>query len=165
MENKILFGGGCFWGVQQYFDNIKGVVHSEVGYANGPVNKATYKTVSKQSGHVEVTLVIYDDDVIKLSELITLYLRIINPTSLNKQGNDVGIQYRTGIYADNKKHLSAIKLILKKHQKEFKDKILIEVDAIKNYIPAERYHQKYLDKHPMGYCHINTNDIPLKYKK
>ncbi|MCL1953443.1 MAG: peptide-methionine (S)-S-oxide reductase MsrA, partial [Firmicutes bacterium] len=97
MKNVLYLAGGCFWGVQKYLDSINGIISSFVGYANGDSNATTYKQVCNGSGHVEVVKIVYND-VITIEQLLDKFLKIIDPFSNNKQGNDVGVQYRTGIY-------------------------------------------------------------------
>ena len=97
-EHTIYLGGGCFWGLQGYIRKISGVLSTEVGYANGPTENPSYEDVCHNSGHVEALKVIYDADILSLDHLIQYFLRAIDPFSVNKQGGDVGIQYRTGIY-------------------------------------------------------------------
>ena len=97
-EHTIYLGGGCFWGLQGYIRKISGVISTEVGYANGPTENPSYEDVCHDSGHVEALKVTYDADVLSLDHLIQYFLRAIDPFSVNKQGGDVGIQYRTGIY-------------------------------------------------------------------
>ena len=96
--NTIYLAGGCFWGMQKFIDQFDGVINTEVGYANGPAKAPSYEEVCRSSGHAETVKVVYDDKVITLTELLDYYFMVIDPLSVNKQGNDRGIQYRTGIY-------------------------------------------------------------------
>ena len=149
----IYFAGGCFWGVEKYFSMAKGVINTEVGYANGTKDNPSYLDLKHGLDDASETVKIdYDEQVISLEKLLELYLRVINPYSLNKQGEDEGVQYRTGIYYlsnDDKQivdsYFQSIGLV--NHR--------IEILPLKKFFSAEEYHQKYLDKNPNGYCHIN----------
>ncbi|QNM15331.1 peptide-methionine (R)-S-oxide reductase MsrB [Fusobacterium hominis] len=155
---NIYFAGGCFWGVEGYFKKIQGVISTEVGYANGNFDNPSYEDlVYRNSGHAETVYIRYDKDRITLSKLIKYYFRIIDPTSLNKQGNDRGIQYRTGIYYTDLEDKDIILKEIENEQKKYKEKIVVEVMQLKRFDKAEDYHQDYLDKNPGGYCHINLN--------
>ncbi|MDO5849493.1 MAG: peptide-methionine (S)-S-oxide reductase MsrA [Methanobrevibacter sp.] len=159
MIETIYFAGGCFWGVEGYFQRIPGVVKTEVGYANGETENPTYEEVCyRNTGHSEAVKVDYDEDKILLIELLNKYYQIIDPYSLNKQGNDIGTQYRTGIYTSNDTQMKIAKNFLNKKQQKTDRKIQIEVKPIKNFCRAEEYHQNYLEKNPNGYCHINLNE-------
>ena len=151
---EIYFAGGCFWGVQKYFDLIDGVIGTEAGYANGTTKNPNYKSVCDGSGHAETVHVVYNDKIISLNRLLNYYFKIIDPTSFHKQGEDVGIQYRTGIYYTNKKDVEVIVEALENLQKEYDRPIVVEIEKLKNFKRAEKYHQKFLEKHPFSYCHI-----------
>lgn len=150
--------GGCFWGVEAYFSNLDGVVKTEVGYANGKTATTTYEEL-KVTGFAETVKVSFDEEIISLNEIFEHFYYIIDPTSLNKQGNDVGSQYRTGIYSRSEAILKAARNFLNIKQENEKEKIIVEVKVLNNYIRAEEYHQDYLKKNPAGYCHINLDDI------
>jgi len=158
----IYLAGGCFWGVQKYFDQFDGVIATEAGYANGPDQKPSYQKVCKGSGHAETVKIDYDSDVISLTDLLHYYFMIIDPLSINKQGNDRGIQYRTGIYYTDEKQLSEIETVYQEQEEKAGAKLAVEVEALKNFYSAEKYHQKYLDKHPYGYCHIPRSMFNLQ---
>lgn len=153
-QQTIYLGGGCFWGLQGYIKQIKGVLSTEVGYANGGSLNPSYEDVCHDSGHVEALKVTFDGDQISLSILLQYFLRAIDPFSLNKQGGDRGIQYRTGIYSDRLDLLQEIETILDKAQTFESQPFAIEVLPLEDYSSAEDYHQDYLDKNPGGYCHI-----------
>lgn len=156
MINRIYLAGGCFWGVEGYFKRIEGVVDTECGYANGNTKNPSYEEVCrKNTGHAEAVRIDFDDNIISLEDLLIYYFRIIDPISVNKQGNDVGTQYRTGIYYTDEGQLPIINAALKREQEKYIDKIAVEVLEIENFYDAEEYHQNYLDKNPNGYCHIN----------
>ena len=153
-ERTIYLGGGCFWGLQGYIRQIPGIVSTEVGYANGPTTNPSYEDVCHDSGHVEALKVIYDADTLSLNHLIQYFLRAIDPFSINKQGGDEGIQYRTGIYYTHNEDKSIIDGTLARAQSFESKPFTIEVLPLDNYYSAEEYHQDYLDKNPNGYCHI-----------
>ena len=152
----IYLAGGCFWGVEKFLESAKGVVETEIGYANGPYLNPTYEEVRyKQTGHAETVKVIYDETLLSLRHLLKEFLSVIDPFSLNKQGEDEGIQYRTGIYYVDEKDLPIIEEMIKEVEDKFGEESKVEVLPLKNYSKAEEYHQKYLDKNPKGYCHIH----------
>ena len=156
----IYLAGGCFWGTEKYLEQIKGVVSTEVGYANGRTENPSYEDVCyKNTGHAETVKVEYDANVLSLKDLLTLFYEVIDPTSVNRQGNDVGTQYKTGIYYIDEVDLPIIKESLKELKREYPVPLAIEVEPLRNYYPAEEYHQKYLDKNPGGYCHIGEEEF------
>lgn len=154
---EIYLAGGCFWGVEKYLGLLSGVEETEVGYANGNTENPSYEEVCRcGAGHAETVRVKYDADKIDLPSLLERFYEIIDPTSLNRQGGDVGTQYRTGIYFSDGDDLPAIKRSLDKLQERHNSDLAIEVMELENYYPAETYHQKYLSKNPGGYCHISS---------
>ena len=154
-EKTLYLAGGCFWGCQKYFDLMDGVRETEVGYANGPTANPSYEEVKHHSGHAETVRVVYDADTLPLRTLLERYFAVIDPTSVNKQGEDEGIQYRTGIYYVDEADLPAIREALAGLAAKFDKPLAIECGPLKNFYPAEEYHQKYLEKNPNGYCHIH----------
>lgn len=150
----IVFAGGCFWGVEAYFKQLDGVVETETGYINGE-GKTTYEEVCNFSGHAEAVNLKYDESIISLKKLLDHLFNIIDPTSINKQGNDVGIQYRTGIYNYSADDLPFINSYFLIKQKDYTRKIAIELATNLEFYRAEEYHQDYLEKHHYGYCHID----------
>ncbi len=157
-EKEIYLAGGCFWGIEHYLKQIKGVTATEVGYANGITKNPTYEEVcTDKTQYAETVHVKYNPEVIDLNFLLDLYFHAIDPTSLNKQGNDRGTQYRTGIYYTDAQDAAAIKSFIAEKQKHINGKIVVEVQPLKNFYTAEEYHQDYLDKNPNGYCHISTS--------
>lgn len=155
-SQTIYLAGGCFWGVEAYFQRIHGVLDAQSGYANGKTAHPTYEQVCRQeTGHAETVAVRYNSDIIDLSTLLRHYFRIIDPTSLNRQGNDVGTQYRTGIYYTDETQLPIIQAAIARQQRLFERKIVVEIEPLTHFYPAEDYHQDYLDKNPQGYCHIH----------
>lgn len=152
---QIYLAGGCFWGTEKYLSLIPGVQCTEVGYANGADSRPTYEDVCyRNSGHAETVRVAYDPVVIELPRLLSLFYRAIDPTSINRQGADRGTQYRTGIYYADERDLPLIRQSLEELQKNYNKPLAVECEPLKNYYPAEEYHQKYLDKNPGAYCHI-----------
>lgn len=154
-KRTIYLAGGCFWGVEGYFQRINGVVDTDTGYANGKTEKTDYERIHA-TDHAETVKIDYDKSKISLEELLLHYFRIIDPTSVNKQGNDIGRQYRTGIYYEKEEDRPVIEKIMQ-YEKEKYGAVAVEVEPLKNFIRAEEYHQDYLEKNPMGYCHINLN--------
>lgn len=158
MRKEIYLAGGCFWGTEKYLEDVKGILETEVGYANGNTEKPSYEEVChKNTGHAETVRVVYEDSVIGLMFLLELYYDVIDPVSVNRQGNDVGSQYRTGIYYTDDGDESIIRESIDRLQLKYAEKIAIEVKRLDNYYRAEEYHQKYLDKNPHGYCHIGAD--------
>lgn len=152
---EIYFAGGCFWGTEHYFKMIKGVQLTEVGYANSKVENPSYEMVCKGDTMAAETVQIkYDASLISLEMLLNMYFISIDPTSINRQGHDEGVQYRTGIYYTDEKDLITINKVLIEQQKKYSEEIVVEVLPLDNFYLAEKYHQDYLDKNPNGYCHL-----------
>ena len=162
---EIYFAGGCFWGVEKYFRLVpKGIASVTVGYANGDNNGKTpsYEEVcSQQRGFVEAIKIIYDETITPLPFLLQLFYNIVDPFAINKQGNDVGVQYRSGIYYTDEGDKETIALSLKNLSEKLGKKVAIEALPLENFYIAEEYHQNYLTKNPTGYCHIGSD----KYDK
>ncbi|CBZ03747.1 peptide-methionine (S)-S-oxide reductase MsrA [Clostridium botulinum] len=155
---EIVLAGGCFWGVEEYMSRIKGIVETKVGYANGIKENPNYEEVcSGTTGHAEACYIKYDESIISLEELLNKFWSIIDPTVLNKQGNDRGTQYRTGIFYLDEKDLNVIIKSKSQEQKNYRKPIVTEVELLKCFYEAEEYHQKYLKKNPEGYCHIHLD--------
>lgn len=156
MENKtIYFAGGCFWGTEHYFKMIKGVVGTTVGYANSIMENPSYKDVcSGDTLAAETVKVDYDPSLVSLEFLTRMFFHAIDPTSLNRQGNDIGTQYRTGIYYTDNEDLAEIYKVFEEQRSTTEGEIVVEVKALQNFYAAEDYHQDYLDKNPDGYCHM-----------
>lgn len=155
---KIYLAGGCFWGVEAYMKRINGVIDANSGYANGITENPTYEDVIYNgTGHAETVEVTYNSEKIGLETLLKYYFRIIDPTSLNKQGNDKGTQYRTGIYYTELKDKEVIEKEITLLQKNYPKKIMVEVTPLIRFDLAEDYHQDYLKKNPNGYCHIDLS--------
>lgn len=152
---EIYFAGGCFWGTEHYLKQINGVISTEVGYANGNTDNPKYEEVyTDTTGYAECVKVIYDPCVITLKYLIELFFRSIDPLSLNRQGNDCGTRYRTGVYYTDSDDIKEIESVFKSVESAVGESLAVELESLRNFYPAEEYHQAYLDKNPNGYCHI-----------
>ena len=169
---EIYLAGGCFWGLEAYMSRIYGVYEVTSGYANGKTENPKYEDlIYNDSGHAETVHVRYDPSKVTLKTLLDYYFKVIDPTSVNKQGNDSGDQYRTGIYYENEADLSTIQKKMDEVAEKFSKPIVVEVTPLTQYYMAEEYHQDYLEKNPNGYCHIDINlvkDIeidPANYPK
>lgn len=173
-NSEIYFAGGCFWGTEHFLKQIRGVKSTEVGYANGNIQNPTYEQVcNNNTGFAETVKVDYNPQEVDLPLLIDLFFKTIDPTSVNRQGNDRGTQYRTGIYYVDKNDLPVIQAAVQALAKKYPKPIVVEIKPLTNFYKAEDYHQDYLDKHPSGYCHINPElfdiakkaNAPKTYKK
>lgn len=159
----IYLAGGCFWGVEAYISRLFGVNQTEVGYANGRDLAPTYEKVcTGKTGHAETVKVTYNPRFISLEEILEEFFKIIDPYTKNRQANDIGTQYRTGIYWQEESQAETVLKFLSKKRLEAPKKIVVEARAILNFYPAEEYHQKYLEKNPQGYCHVDLNSIDVK---
>ena len=151
---RIYLAGGCFWGLQKFFDQFEGVERTEVGYANGPDAAPSYQEVCASSGHAETVLVEYDEKKIGLEKLLDCYFMVIDPLSYNRQGMDMGVQYRTGVFYTDEKQLPTIRKVFAREKEKVGRELAVLCEPLKNFVSAEEYHQKYLEKNPGGYCHI-----------
>lgn len=152
---EIYLAGGCYWGVEKYVGNIKGVMETTVGFANGDTEHPTYEQVRyHNTGHAETVKVVYDEKQLPLPVLLKLFYLIIDPTSVDKQGEDEGHQYRTGIYFTAAEDESVIAASLKELEQQVGKPLAVEACPLVHFYDAEEYHQKYLDKNPAGYCHV-----------
>jgi peptide methionine sulfoxide reductase msrA/msrB len=155
MTKEIYLAGGCFWGTEHYFKQIRGVISTEAGYANGNTPNPTYEEVyTDTTGFAECVKICYDSDIVELRLLLEMFFRSIDPTSLNRQGNDVGTRYRTGIYYTTTDDLATIEEVYNDIQRIIGEELMVELEPLRSFYPAEEYHQDYLDKNPAGYCHI-----------
>jgi peptide-methionine (S)-S-oxide reductase len=155
---KIVLAAGCFWGLEAYLQKYDGILNTEVGYANGIIENPTYEQVKTGgTGHAEVCHVTYDPDIMPLEKLMVKFWQVIDPTVLNRQGPDIGHQYRTGIYYTDSEDLDTIMASRIKEQEKYDKSIVTEIEPLKCYYPAEDYHQNYLTKNPNGYCHIDLS--------
>ena len=151
----IYLAGGCFWGTEHFFKQIDGVVETEVGFANGQTDHPTYEQVyTDTTGYAETVHVSYNPDKVSLEFLLRMFFVAIDPTSLNKQGHDEGTRYRTGIYYTDKEDLPIIEKVYAEEQNKCSEPFMVEKLPLRNFYPADEYHQDYLDKHPDGYCHL-----------
>ena len=158
-SREIYLAGGCFWGTEAYLNRLPGVVDTEVGYANSITSDPTYEEVcSGETGAAEAVLVRYDADVIPLALLLEAYFRTIDPLSVNRQGNDRGTQYRTGIYWTDPADGTIVRSALSALARTLGRTPRIEAAPLVNFFPAEAYHQDYLARNPFGYCHVNLAD-------
>lgn len=156
MIRTIYLAGGCFWGTAHLFSLVPGVVATTAGYANSEVASPTYQEVCTGRTHAAETVKVdYNPSEVGLSDLITLYFKSVDPLSVNRQGGDSGTQYRTGIYYSDEADKEVVDAQLATLQRRYKEKIAIESGLLKNFYPAEEYHQDYLVKNPGGYCHVN----------
>ena len=153
----IYFAGGCFWGTEHFFQQIQGVVRTETGFANGreDLPEPTYEQVYTDStGFAETVKVEFDETKVSLEFLVRMFFWAIDPLSLNQQGHDVGTRYRTGVYYVSEEQKAVIEAVFAEEQQKYSEEMKVELLPLKNYWPADEYHQKYLDKHPDGYCHL-----------
>ena len=163
----IYLAGGCFWGLEAYFQRINGVLDAVSGYANGNTEHPSYEdVVYRHTGHAETVKVVYDADKLSLNDILQYYFRVIDPTSLNQQGNDRGTQYRTGIYYTHPAEQAIIAHALQQEQQKYTQTLVVENMPLRHFYEAEEYHQDYLIKNPNGYCHIDIRlaDKPLDKK-
>ena len=152
---ELYLAGGCFWGTEHYFKQVRGVVETEVGFANGHLDNPSYKQVKAgDTGFAETVHIKYDPDEVNLELLLDLYFKSIDPLSLNKQGEDEGTQYRTGIYYTDPSDLPVIDKVYFAAEQAAGQPLAVEKLPLKNFFTAEEYHQDYLDKNPTGYCHL-----------
>lgn len=158
--HEIYVAGGCFWGIEEYFSRIPGVVETCVGYANGHTPYPDYRAVcTGQTGHAETVRVRYDTVKVSLTTLVRHFFRIIDPTSINRQGNDVGTQYRTGIYYTNVSDKDELVALMAEEQSKYDKPLAVELLPLQSFWPAEEYHQHYLKKNLGGYCHIAFSSL------
>lgn len=162
----IYLAGGCFWGVEEYFQRINGVVDAVSGYANGNTENPSYEdVVSKDTGFAETVEVKYDPSKIDLTDLLLYYFKVVDPTSVDKQGNDIGNQYRTGIYYVDDTQIEEIEKVIAVEQRKYEEDIVVEVTSLKNFYVAEEYHQDYLQKNVNGYCHIDLYEAETEVER
>lgn len=159
-QREIWLAGGCFWGLQAYLDKLSGVVYTNVGYANGHTEHPSYEQVCHHdTGHAETVYVQYDPERIDLATLLEYFFKVVDPTAENRQGNDIGSQYRSGIFYKDPADKAIIDQAIAREQEKHSVRIVTEVLPLRNYYVAEDYHQQYLDKNPHGYCHINLSSL------
>lgn len=163
----ITLGGGCFWCVEAVFELVDGVTAVESGYCNGHVPNPTYEQVcGGDTGHVEVVRVSFDADRIPLREVLEIFFHVHDPTTLNRQGNDVGTQYRSGIYFESPEHEAVARAVLAEADAELQGRVVTELKALARYSRAEAYHQHYFVQHPgQGYCAFVVAPKVEKFKR
>jgi peptide-methionine (S)-S-oxide reductase len=163
---RIVLAGGCFWGVEAYYKKLRGVMNTNVGYTNGNIPNPRYEDLkAHRATHAEAVEIYYDEKEISLEKILEHMFRFIDPTSVNRQGGDIGIQYRTGIYYRDEEDRRLIAAFISRKNREYNGKVAVETVEEKGFYPAEDYHQDYLDKNPGGYCHVNLNLIRADEKK
>ena len=157
---EIYLAGGCFWGVEEYFSLVPGVADAVSGYANGSTESPTYEQVcTGATGHAETVRVTYDPAIVSLKTLVEQLFAIIDPLSVDRQGNDVGSQYRTGVYYADPADEPAIRAVFDAEQARRDGPIATELGPLECFYEAEEYHQDYLRKNPGGYCHVNFSSL------
>lgn len=165
-EREIWFAAGCFWGAQKFFKMVDGVTFTEVGFANGNTENPSYKEVyTDTTGHAECVHIRYNPNIVTLNELAELYFKIIDPLSLNKQGEDEGTRYRTGVYYSDNQDFETLQVVFKKQESALGSKLMVELLPLQCFYTAEEYHQDYLDKNPNGYCHLSQEVFEWAKKK
>ena len=158
MSKKAVFAGGCFWGMEELFRTLPGVVDTEAGYCGGENCNPTYEN---HPGHAEALEITYDPQQIDYKSLLDFFFRIHDPTTLNRQGNDVGSSYRSAIFYDNEEELQEAKAFIElvNRSGRWKSPVVTSLEPLEVFYPAEDYHQDYLQKHPNGYtCHAIRHD-------
>ena len=156
--HTIYLAGGCFWGIEAYMKKLPGVRDTDVGYANGNTENPTYEQVCyDNTGHAETVKVVYDPALISTDQLLDGFFKVVDPTSINRQGNDRGSQYRSGIYYVDEADKAIAESAAARQKENYKDPVVTEILPLNQFYLAEDYHQDYLDKNPGGYCHINLN--------
>jgi methionine-S-sulfoxide reductase len=166
---KIVLGGGCFWCLEPIFKKLNGVEDVVVGYSGGSSRSPSYEQVcSGRTGHAEVIEVTYDSEVISLNELLEVFFQIHDPTTLNRQGADIGTQYRSIILVNDEAEIEKVKETIEKIDESglWRNKIVTQVDQLAEFYPAEEYHQNYFEKNPWaGYCQVVINPKLKKFKE
>lgn len=156
MIQDLYFAAGCFWGAQKFFSLMRGVTFTEVGFANGFTDNPTYQEVyTDRTGYAETVHLQYDSEVIGEERLTDLFLKAVDPLSVNKQGEDEGTRYRTGVYYVSQEQVPGIRAALERVSESLGSPLAVECCPLRNFVRAEEYHQGYLDKNPGGYCHLS----------
>jgi peptide-methionine (S)-S-oxide reductase len=153
-EQTIVLGGGCFWCTEAVFEQVQGVTAVESGYCNGHFPNPSYEQVcTGETGHAEVVRVSFDDQHISLRDILAIFFATHDPTTLNRQGHDLGTQYRSGIYVSSEPQAAVAREVLQEAQQAFGGRVVTEVQPLQDYSRAEDYHQRYFARHPhQGYC-------------
>ena len=155
MMKKIIVCGGCFWGVEHYYKQLRGVINTEVGYTDGKSENPTYEEVCENSGHVEAVYIEYQEEIISLTQILDHFFRIVDPTQWNRQSHDIGKQYRNGFFFFTSKDQEFIGNYIEKMKINYHKPLQTFLLPAGPFYPAETMHQDYLDKNPSGYCHVN----------
>jgi methionine-S-sulfoxide reductase len=150
-----IFAAGCFWGVQYYFDQVPGIVQTEAGYTGGHTPDPTYDQVAtRRTGHAEAVRIEFDQDKVTYHTLVKQFFRMHDPTTLNRQGPDVGDEYRSAIfYTDQEQHEVAVR-VRNEYQQTLGVPVVTQIERATTFYPAETYHQKFTEKTGLGMCHI-----------
>lgn len=157
---EIIVAGGCFWGVEEYYRRLKGIVATKTGYVNGTKDDISYEEVCSQKYKaIEAVRINYNESIISLEKILDHLFRIIDPTSLDKQGNDIGVSYRVGAYFNDDATRIILESFVESRRSDYLSPIIFEVKQVENFVVAEEYHQKYLINNPMGYCHVDFSKI------
>ena len=152
---KALFAAGCFWGVQSYFDQVPGVVNTTVGYTGGHTDKPTYEDVCyHQTGHAEAVLIEFETQTVSYATLLEHFFRIHDPTQLNRQGPDVGNQYRSAVFYFSNEQAELAVSAKEEAGNKYIDAVVTEITEAGVFYPAEEYHQKYTEKTGLGLCRV-----------
>lgn len=161
-EQTIFLAGGCFWGISEYFSRIPGILSTVAGYANSKTVSPSYEQVKSQSTDAaETVAVTFDEEKLSLEQILHAFFLVIDPLSVNCQGEDCGRSYRTGIYYQNEKQKEVAAVSLRELETKLGKKCAVELLPLENFYRAEEYHQDYLKKHPDGYCHVNFSKLRL----
>ena len=166
-SETIILGGGFFWCMEGVFQLMKGVEKVVSGYAGGQVINPTYQQIcTGNTGHAEVVQISYNPNIIKLEEILDIFFHLHDPTTLNKQGADVGTQYRSVVYYEDENQLPVIEKVMEESQKDWYDRIVTQVEKLDIFYPAEDYHQNYFKNNPdQGYCQLVINPKIAKLKQ
>lgn len=157
---QIIFAAGCFWGVQYYFDQVPGVVKSTVGYTGGHTENPSYEQVcTHTTGHAEAVLLEYNPEKVSYETLVKQFFRMHDPTQLNRQGPDIGDQYRSAIFYFSDEQKEIAEKIKARAQKNYKNLVVTEVTKATEFYPAEEYHQKFTEKNGHGFCAVEYAPI------
>ncbi len=155
MTEKAMFGAGCFWGVEARFAEVPGVIDTAVGYSGGHYPNPTYRDVcTDETGHAEVVLVEFDPAKVSYADLVKLFFQLHDPTQLNRQGPDVGTQYRSAIFYDSPEQRVTAERAKEEMQQLIRGTIVTQIEPARTFYRAEEYHQKYLEKRGVKSCHI-----------
>jgi len=167
ITKAIILGGGCFWCIEAVYNEIKGIISAVSGYAGGEIKNPSYRDVtSGNSGHAEVVKITYDPEIITLEQILEIFFEMHDPTTLNRQGNDIGTQYRSIILYNKPDEEKVINEVIKKAQEKWPNSIVTEVGQSEEFYQAEEYHQRYFAKNPnLGYCRVLISPKIAKLKK